>query len=222
MFDEFKVQLTTFDWNGVSGLTNILMVFLTALLLLGLRQGSNNIKESSLSRDADILRWAMAEMDLLKPAITIITNAHKGCSFCDCEGEHTKAANFFWSEAELIAAQEVSVKLQRIGYMALHNLISRKHFMNIWGPMYLSTWYSLESWVKHKRLDLDEPLLIEDGAYSRIYFEQFAVFCELNMPITLINNERKRFNKPLLEPFNKANKKSLINKLNKNKEKLDI
>ena len=77
MFNDFKVQLTTFDWNGVSGLTNVLMVILTALLLYGLRQGSNNIKETSLSRDADILRWAMAEMDLLKPAIATITYAHK-------------------------------------------------------------------------------------------------------------------------------------------------
>ncbi|MGI2022956.1 hypothetical protein [Shewanella glacialipiscicola] len=40
MFNDFKVQLTTFDWNGVSGLTNILMVFLTAFLLYSLRQGS--------------------------------------------------------------------------------------------------------------------------------------------------------------------------------------
>ncbi|ACJ27713.1 Conserved hypothetical protein [Shewanella piezotolerans WP3] len=222
MFDEFKVQLTTFDWNGVSGLTNILMVILTGLLLYGLKQGSSNIKESSLSRDADILRWAMTEMDLLKPAIRILTDAHKTRSFCNCPGEHIKHYDCSWNKEELAAAQEVSVKLQRIGYMALHNLISRNHFMNIWGPMYLSTWYSLEAWVKHKRLDLDEPLTIENGAYSRIYLEQFAHYCEKNMPEVLVNNERRRFNLPTLS--NEKRKKARVTSkvFKSKKEKLNI
>lgn len=221
MFDEFKVQLTTFDWNGVSGLTNILMVILTGLLLYGLKQGSNNIKESSLSRDADILRWAMAEMDILKPAIRILTNAHKVQPYCNCPGEHLKHYDCYWSKEELEAAQEVSVKLQRIGYMALHNLISRNHFMNIWGPMYLSTWYSLEAWVKHKRLDLDEPLTIEDGAYSRIYLEQFAHFCEKHMPEVLVNNERRRFNLPTLKSH-RSSKITKVSRIKSRKEKLNI
>ncbi|MCL1058832.1 hypothetical protein L2729_12650 [Shewanella gelidimarina] len=222
MFDEFKVQLTTFDWNGVSGLTNILMVILTGLLLYGLKQGSNNIKESSLSRDADILRWAMAEMDLLKPAIRILTNAHKSRSYCNCPGEHIKQYDCSWSTEELAAAQEVSVKLQRIGYMALHNLISRNHFMNIWGPMYLSIWYSLEAWVKHKRLDLGEPLTIEHGAYSRIYLEQFAHYCEDNMPEALVNNERRRFNLPIIAIDKKKPRRKASKVFKPKKEKLNI
>lgn len=222
MFDEFKIQLTTFDWNGVSGLTNIMMVILTIFLLYGLRQSANNIKESSLSRDADILRWAMAEMDLLKPAIRVITDAHKNHCFCDCSGEHTKDFKCNWSAEDLSAAQEVSVKLQRIGYMALHNLISRNHFMNIWGPMYLSTWYSLEPWVKHKRLDLNEPLSINDGAYSRIYLEQFAAYCENNMPDVLVNNERRRFNLPVLSSSNYLSKLKRSKALKSKKEKLNI
>ncbi len=222
MFDEFKVQLTTFDWNGVSGLTNILMVILTILLLYGLKQGSHNIKESSLSRDADILRWAMAEMDLLKPAIRILTDAHKNHPYCNCPGEHIKHFDCYWSQEELAAAQEVSVKLQRIGYMALHNLISRNHFMNIWGPMYLSIWYSLEAWVKHKRLDLDEPLTIQEGAYSRIYLEQFAHYCEDNMPKVLVNNEHRRFNLPALDSSNRKPKLQVSKVLKSKKEKLNI
>ncbi|MGE6648182.1 hypothetical protein ACQKE0_02805 [Shewanella colwelliana] len=222
MFDEFQVQLTTFDWNGVSGLTNVLMVILTGLLLYGLRQGSHNIKESALSRDADILRWAMGEMDLLKPAIRLITDAHKRHPFCCCPKEHIKHNDCYWNSDELKAAHEVSVKLQRIGYMALHNLISRNHFMNVWGPMYLSTWYALEPWVKHKRLDLDEPSRIEDGAYSRIYLEQFAVYCEQNLPIVLVNNERRRFNLPVYKPSDKRLKEKLKAKLKGSNEKLNI
>jgi len=222
VFDNFKVQLATFDWNGVSGLTNVFMVILTLFLLYGLKQGANNIKESSLSRDADILRWAMTEMDLLKPAIKILTDAHKRSPYCSNEETHLKDFVSDWTKEELTAAQEVSVKLQRIGYMALHNLISRNHFMNIWGPMYLSVWYSLEPWVKHKRLDLGEPLTINEGAYSRIYLEQFAIYCEKNMPEVLVNNERRRFNLPEYVSKNKYLKKKLSNHLKLNKEKLDI
>ncbi|MDP5145062.1 hypothetical protein ORI98_01225 [Shewanella sp. ULN5] len=222
MFDEFQIQLTTFDWNGVSGLTNILMVILTGLLLYGLKQGSNNIKESALSRDADILRWAMAEMDLLKPAIRIITEAHKRNAYCNCQFKHELEFESCWSVEELAAAQEVSVKLQRIGYMALHNLISRNHFMNVWGPMYLSIWYSLEAWVIHKRLELNEPAKIEDGAYSRIYLEQFALYCERNLPEILVNNERKRFNLPLIDKNQVGLKAKLMRRTKSSCEKLNI
>ena len=63
VFEEIKVELNRFDWSGVSGVSDIVMVFLSVLLLFGLRQGAKSIKEPSSSRDADILRWAMSEMD---------------------------------------------------------------------------------------------------------------------------------------------------------------
>jgi hypothetical protein len=106
--------------------------------------------------------------------------------------------------------------------MALHNLISRNHFMNIWGPMFLSTWYALEPWVKHKRLDLEEPMTLAQGAYSRIYLEQFALFCENNMPLVLVNNERKRFNLPQIESAGTSGMSRLLRKKSAHKERLDI
>jgi len=205
MFEGLQIELSKFDWSGVSGLSDVVMVVLTVLLLIGLKQGSQSIKESSLSRDADILRWAMFEMDKLKPQIKIITNAHKGNVFCDCTNTHEKDFKTTWEKEELEAAQIVGVNLQRIGYMALHNLISRNHFMNIWGPMYLSTWYALEAWVKHKRIELGEPLEISDGAYSRMYLEQYAKYCENNLPHALVKNERMRFNLPSLAEEKKTN-----------------
>jgi hypothetical protein len=222
MFDQIKIQLTTIDWTAVSTVISFFMLILTALMLVGLYQGSKNIRESTLSRDADILRWAMSDMDLLKPKIRLLTDAHKKQSFCDCSEEHTMEYTSKWTAEELAAAQEVSVKLQRIGYMALHNLISRNHFMNIWGPMFLSTWYALESWVKHKRLELEEPITLVEGAYSRIYLEQFALFCENNMPLVLVNNERKRFNLPQITKDKPKGIVRLFYKKSRQKEKLDI
>lgn len=217
MFKDITFELSKVDWSGVSGITSIIMTILSIVLLLGIRQGSRNLKESSLSRDADILRWAMSEMDKLKPQIRLITDAHKRHKYCDCKDENHKLKySTNWTGEELNAAQVVGVSLQRIGYMALHNLISRNHFMNIWGPMFLSSWYSLEGWVKHKRLNLNEPLNIEDGAYSRMYFEQYALYCENNLPIALVQNERERFNLPPL----KKDKSLFANFLKR--EKLDV
>lgn len=199
MFTDIKVELSKFDWSGVSGLSDVIMVVLTLVLLAGLKQGSKSIRESSISRDADILRWAMSEMDALKPQIRLLTDAHKRHRYCGKAHDPQENPNG-WTDKELEAAQIVGVNLQRIGYMALHNLVSRNHFMNIWGPMYLACWYSLEPWVKHKRKALNEPTEIKDGAYSRIFFEQYANYCEANLPRRLVDNERQRFGlQPLQE-----------------------
>ncbi|MFY0699737.1 MAG: hypothetical protein JXR04_02895 [Bermanella sp.] len=221
MLEGLQIELNRFDWSGVSGISDMLMVVLSIFLLIGLRQGAKSIKESSLSRDADILRWAMSEMDALKPKIRVITDAHKRAPFCDCENIHVKEFCNSWGKEEMEAAQSVGVNLQRIGYMSLHNLISRHHFMNIWGPMYLASWYALESWVKHKRLELDEPQNISDGAYSRMYLEQYAKYCEDNLPLPLVENERKRFNLPPL-PKNKTSKYGLLKAWLLPAEKLNV
>jgi len=221
MLEGLQIELNRFDWSGVSGISDVLMVFLSILLLIGLRQGAKSIKESSLSRDADILRWAMSEMDALKPKIRIITDAHKRAPFCDCVNIHVEEFESTWGNEELEAAQAVGVNLQRIGYMALHNLISRNHFMNIWGPMYLASWYALESWVKHKRLDLNEPQNLSDGAYSRMYLEQYAKYCEKNLPLPLVENERKRLNLPPL-PKNKIFNYGLLEACLLPAEKLNV
>lgn len=193
---EVTVKLHEFDWSGVSGVMDMVMVVLTFVLLVGLKQGSKSIDESNRSRNAELLNWAMEEMSKLKPAIRIVTDAHKKQPYCDdllhIDTDYVSA----WSKEELAAAQTVSVALQRMGYFATHDLVSKRHFVNLWGPLYLSCWYSLEGWVKHKRLQLDEPIDINQGAYSRLYFEKFAMYCEENLPKLLLDNTRKQFGLP--------------------------
>ncbi len=201
MFENIRFQFETFDWGGVSGISDILMVVLTIVLLLGLRQGSHNIREASLSRDADILRWAMAEMDTLKPLIRTVTDAHQRQPYNEQSLEES------WLPAELDAAHQVSIKLQRIGYMAWNNLISRQHFMNLWGPMYLCCWYALEPWVIEKRRKLEEPDSIEDGAFSRHFFEIYALYCEAWLPLGLVNNERSRLGLVVIDSIDQHHKR---------------
>ncbi|HAG79166.1 hypothetical protein PK34_21345 [Stutzerimonas stutzeri] len=220
MFTEIKIELSKFDWSGVSGLSDVVMVLLTLVLLAGLKQGAKNIRESSISRDADILRWAMSEMDTLKPQIRLLTDAHKRHNYCGLPHDPETNPNG-WTSQELDAAQVVGVNLQRIGYMALHNLVSRNHFMNIWGPMYLACWYALEPWVKHKRKALNEPVEIKDGAYSRIYFEQYAHYCETHLPRRLVDNERQRFGLQPLQESKLTFRQRLLERMGKN-EVLDV
>jgi len=182
-------ELHILDWSGIQALIGFISVVLTAFLLFGLWQGKKTLHESRNTRDADILRWTMDLMSDLKSDIKIVTDEYKA------KGPYSKDT---WSNSANKAAQNVSVQLQRIGYMAGEDLISRVHFKNLWGPMYLSTWWSLEEWVKSKRTELDEPREIANGAYSRKYFEKYAIYCEKELSKKeklLINNEKKRFNK---------------------------
>ena len=197
---DVTIKLYEFDWSGVSGVMDIVMVVLTLILLVGLRQGSKSIEESTRSRNAELLNWAMEEMSSLKPKTRIVTDAHKREPYSKCLLDIRKDYKSTWSDEELDAAQAVSVALQRMGYFAIHDLVSKKHFLNLWGPLYLSCWYSLEGWVKHKRLQLDEPIGISEGAYSRLYFERFAKYCEENLPKLLLDNTRKQFG---LEPISR-------------------
>lgn len=198
-FSKFTIQADQVDWDGVSGMMDTLMVILTLLLLLGLRQGAQSIDEANHSRNADLLNWAMEEMDKLKPAIKVVTDAHKRVPYCRDLIDLKDNYNSSWSEDELEAAHYVSIGLQRMGYYATHNLVSKKHYLNLWGPLYLSCWYSLEGWVKHKRLTLGEPMDIKYGAYSRMYFEKFAIYCEENLPELLLKNTREDFSYPSVE-----------------------
>lgn len=125
-------------------------------------------------------------------------------------------------ESETISAlhTEVSIIMQRMGYMALFGLISKQHFINLWGPMFLASWYSIEWYIKEERERLQENTSEDvqlspakfinqfsgkednrsyEGAYFRIHLETFIKECEEKLPLNLVNNERLKFGRPPLE-----------------------
>ena len=114
--------------------------------------------------------------------------------------------------------KEVSIIMQRMGYMALFSLISKQHFINLWGPMFLACWYSIEWYIKDERERLgentennlkpvdfikqfgsmEESNRDYEGAFFRIHLETFVQECEDRLPLLLVNNERLKFGrKPL-------------------------
>ncbi len=113
---------------------------------------------------------------------------------------------------------KVSIIMQRMGYMALFGLISKQHFINLWGPMFLASWYSIEWYIKAERERLSEDSSENwppekfikafgnedsnrnyEGAFFRIHLETFIVECENKLPLKLVNNERLKFGRTRLE-----------------------
>jgi len=271
-------SLSSFNWEGVDGITNIFMTVVTMVFLYGIIQAKETHAESAKARkqatnasDAEVLRWAMDEMSKRKDHIRLVTDAYKEelenilikdygfkSTSESCEPKTHKyqlrksspkytdqdRMNFiesmktnekyeFYLKVEKIKGdewnqeikdalhKEVSIIMQRMGYMALFNLISKQHFINLWGPMFLACWYSIEWYIKDERerlgetpeKNIEEPAVFidkfgssdkdnreYDGAFFRIYLETFIRECESNLPKKLVNNERLKFGrKPLSE-----------------------
>ena len=258
-----NVNFTEFNWSGVSGISDVLMTFVTLILMLSIWQAKDAHDESTKARvqstnasDAEVLRWAMDEMGKRKKHIKSVTNEYKKelqeilvngyeYSYNDVEDNHkdqhrmefvnkldeSKQKEFYekvdkitgkdWSQdIKDDLHKEVSIIMQRMGYMALFGLISKQHFINLWGPMFLASWYSIEWYIIEERgrlgesseENLDPKMFIEQfgtyegedsrdyqGAFFRIHLETFIKECENKLPLKLVNNERLKFGRPPLK-----------------------
>ncbi|MFC0444264.1 hypothetical protein ACFOD1_03015 [Pseudidiomarina halophila] len=169
-----EVVLNPLDWDGVSAIASVLMLFINLFLLISIIFAYRTIKEEVKNRDSTLLIWAMEEMSKIKPDIHVLKDAGEYAS-----GQLGKSTHKVkWSGELRAAAQRVSVTMQRLSYMAEADLISKEHFSNMWGPMFADAWNRLEPFVQHKRHLEREPLTLADGAYSRKDFEKFARYCE--------------------------------------------
>jgi len=174
MLSNIKVDLSRFDWQGVSGASDVLMVVLNIVLIVSVVVGYRSLRESVLTRDASLLTWAMERMTAIRDDLEMLWRAPSYGTM-----EQIRGVDFTspWPAELEKAAQRVSVELQRLSYLANSGLISKTHFMSMWGPTFARAWISLEPWVKHRRFTNGEPIDLKDGAYSRNDFERFACEC---------------------------------------------
>lgn len=191
--EKLTINASGVEWEGVSGMMDILMVLLTLFLVFGLGQGAQTVKQAINSRNAELLNWTTSEMDRLYDSMKIVMDAHRRQAYCTNFSQLSPYYISPWTQKELEAADEVSIFLQRMGYYAITDLISKEHYLKLWGPKYLSCWYSLEGWVRHKRILLREPIEIERGGESRKFFEEFALYCEAHLPNLLVMNTYEDF-----------------------------
>lgn len=174
MFQDVIVDFSRFDWQGVSAISDVLMFLLNIILFGSVLIGYKTLKESARSRDAQLLTWAMDQMTRIKDDLQIVRASPAYGSIDEIQAPDFTSP---WDNLEEEAAYRVSIELQRLAYLTNSGLISQEHFKNMWGPTFVSAWNKLETWVKKKRLNNNEPMHLEDGAYSRNDFERFALEC---------------------------------------------
>lgn len=174
VWDAITVDLTRFDWQGVSAITDLLMVALNIILIISVVVGYKSLRQSVLTRDASLLTWAMERMDSIKDDLLKVRNApiYGTLDSIQCDDFASP-----WPPEVEQAAYRVSVELQRLSYMVNAGLISKEHFTAMWGPTFVRAWAALELWVKHKRLRNGEPAELADGGYSRADWERFVLAC---------------------------------------------
>jgi len=174
MLSKITVDLSRFDWQGVSAVSDALMVLLNIILIVSVVVGYKGLKESVLSRDASLLTWAMERMTVVREDLDILQNAPSYGTIVQITSTSFHSP---WTKEVEDAAYRVSVELQRLSYLANSGLISKTHFKKMWGHTFCKSWNLLEVWVKHKRLKNGEPIEMKDGGYSRNDFEKFAAEC---------------------------------------------
>lgn len=168
------IDLSRFDWQGVSGVSDVLMVMLNVILIVSVIVGYRSLKESVMSRDATLLVWAMERMTAIKRDLRALGDAPPYGSLQEIRSPGFTSP---WTKDLEKAAYRVSVELQRLSYMANSGLISKVHFRKMWGANIAEAWELLETWVKHRRLTRGEPTEVSEGADTRRDFELFAKEC---------------------------------------------
>jgi hypothetical protein len=143
--EQISVDLRLFNWDGVAGISNALMVILNLVLVLGIFLSYFNLRENTKSRVLGILFRANEYIDEVKKDISVIrARATDVPEWRDDDKESiAKAASPIPDEE----ANKVSKVLQRLSYLVRAGFIPEKHLIEMWGPLFLEMWLLLEPWV---------------------------------------------------------------------------
>jgi len=186
--DEISVDLRIFNWDGVAGISNALMVMLNLILVLGIFLSYFNFRENTKSRVFEMLDMAYTHIDGVKDDIETIRTRAKGIQEWSIDDDKSiQAAASIIPNKE---AQRVSKTFQRLSYLVKAKLIPEKYFIEMWGPLFLEMWLSLEPWIIQKRINNLEPRTYKENAFSRKDFEWFAAQCCRNSALNILPLER--------------------------------
>gem|GEM_PF-3013755 len=191
--EHISVDLRLFNWDGVAGISNALMVILNLVLVLGIFLSYFNLRENTKSRVCGILFRANEYIDEVKKDIAVIrARATDVPEWRDDDKESIAKAAAPIPDEE---ANKVSKVLQRLSYLVRAGFIPEKHLIEMWGPLFLEMWLLLEPWVKNKRVKNGEPTQLKKGAFSRKDFEWFAARCCKNPKIHISLHLEEKYSK---------------------------
>jgi len=156
-----RLDLTSFDWNGVSAIAALLTFAINVLLVLTVVIGFKGVQEGQAARSAQVLAWATAQMDAVKADEKRLRNSP--LDFRD------------WDDAMQESAGRVCNAYQRMCYYARNGLIDARHFRSNWGVNTSIYWLLLEPYVKSEREKFSDWATAREGAYLRADFEAMAL-----------------------------------------------
>jgi hypothetical protein len=161
----YSLDLDPINWSGVSAMADVFLIVINVLLLASIVLGVRSLHETKKSRDADMMTLVLEQIEPIKADMRLL--AQSGTYEAWKNNDETKRA-----------AQNISVRLQRLAYMGRTGLINQKHLIEMWGPTFVKQWQTLKPFVQDVRVNNQEPANLEDGAFSRKDFELFAAICE--------------------------------------------
>ena len=150
-----------FDWQSVSGVADSMMVVLNLILVVSVFYAYRTFRSSEQARTTDILIWAINQMEEIKPDIATVRLIRRPVDA--------------WSAKQKQAAARVSIRLQRLAYMARAGLIEASHFRAMWAITFVDMWDRLAPWIQEVRGSHGEPLTAAAGAFSRVDFELLSL-----------------------------------------------
>jgi hypothetical protein len=163
------------DWQVVSALANVVLTITVVFAVVQLQQGA-------LARNAQLLIWAVEQIDAVRKDVAILRQAPAFGSLSDVESPDFKSP---WKPEEEAAADHAVTTLQRVSYLVDARLLSKRHIGKLWAGLIIEAWDLLEPWVRLKRLCNGEPLKMQDGPYTAVHFERLADY---------LRGHNKRFN----------------------------
>lgn len=158
-----RLALDKLDWTGIGALAAIVTIFINLILLASVVVGFQNIREGQNSRTAELLRWAMEQMDKVKEDERKLRDLARG-----------PYASWRDDKEALKSAQAVSNAYSRMAYFANRGLIDIAHFKTLWGVNICICWLILEEHIRSEREKFSDRTTPDDGAVIRADFNRLA------------------------------------------------
>jgi len=120
----------------------------------------NDLRESIITREANVVLYVLQKMDNLRDSwheLYKLPQDHK-----------------VWSEKQKKLADHVCVRLQQMAYLAVIGLFDKRYLADNYGGVFVKCWMKLEGFVKDYRISCGEPPTIEEGAFQRRHLEVFV------------------------------------------------
>jgi hypothetical protein len=155
-----NVQLSEISWGSVAAIATLFTVVLNAILLASVIFGFKSVQEGQAARSANILIWAISQMDDIKSDERLVRAA---------SSDHLD-----WDDNVRAAAIRTRNAYQRMSYFARKGLIDKHHFRSLWGINIALYWRVLRGFVFAEREKFGDQTSVEDGAYMAADFEALA------------------------------------------------